>query len=159
MSTTFDEIRPIVEGRLYEWGRLVSEQPVPSISGAYEPDHVPGQALGHHGSSQPEAWVERFSEAMKVAQVIQNTLERLPSDQRAVVELRYKSRKPWGEIGKLIHASRRTAYRLRDEALLVLAWELGLLDNSFPKDEPIPGEQGDDPKGSKPPVRRPQGAP
>lgn len=129
MTTTFDEIRPIVEGRLYEWGRFMNEFPAPAVSSAYRADGVVREG-GYRSTSQQEAWVSRHFDAMRVASVIEQARERLSPEQRLVIDLRYRERRTWEDIAQAIHTERRTAYRIRDEALLILAYELNLLRTS-----------------------------
>jgi DNA-directed RNA polymerase specialized sigma subunit len=126
--STFDEIRPIIEGRLYEWGRFMSESPSPPISSAYRVDAGAGHNdSSYRGSSQQESWAARFFDAMRVATVVERVKDRLSPEQRLLVEARYKHRKSWEEIARLIHTSERSAYRVRDQALLIVAYELDLL--------------------------------
>lgn len=125
--STFDEIRPIVEGRLYEWGRFMNESPAPAISSAYRKDGAAGRDLPYSGTSVQEAWASRFFDAMRVASVIEEIKDRLSPEQRLLIELRYRHRKSWEEIARKIHTSERSAYRVRDQALLIVAYELDLL--------------------------------
>lgn len=124
MSTTFEDVRPIVEGRLFEWGRFVSESPDAPISSVYRIDEPSGSYQPE--SSQEEAWVIRHWDVMAVTTVVERALRRLSKEQRLVLELRYKHRHTWEKIAGTLHVSTRTAYRIRDEALLVIAYELDL---------------------------------
>lgn len=120
---TFDQLVPIVEGKLYHYAVLQLEYPAARISSAYQ-DVV---ASGGETSTEPERWVVQHQSALMDAAVIDRVLRQLPEQERAMVRLRYLERHSMATVAEALHVCRREAYRVRDRVISVLAYEYGLL--------------------------------
>ena len=113
------DIKPIIEGRLYEWGNLARAVPSAPISSAYEEPPRTTQK-----TSQQEAWVIRWEER---AQLVERLLKNMSNDQRALVMMRYRERLAWSKIAEALHVSPRKVFYIRDQVLTIFGYEFGLL--------------------------------
>lgn len=121
---TFEQAIPIVEGKLYAYGVMKLEYPQAPVSNAYQQAAV----QGGEAMSQQERWVVEHQHEIRDAGVIETTLARMTVEDQRLVQLRYIDRWPWPKVADKLHVSRRTAYRLRDRILMVLAYEFGMLE-------------------------------
>lgn len=117
----FDDIKPIIEGKLYEWAayRRMKGYPAAGISKVYE-GQVGKTETPNHASPQ-EAWVIRKQAQVYESGIIESTLKRMNSEQRRLVYLRYVERNRWDYIADDIGVERRTAYRIRDQVIAALS--------------------------------------
>lgn len=104
--------------RLRGYGRLLAGCPVPA--GIVRPPSDKGH------KSPTELWVARHEQALQDRPHVESVLRRLPNELRTVLFLRYVEERPWHEVAARLGVHRRQAVNLADQALAVLAWELGL---------------------------------
>lgn len=121
------DVAPIVEGKLYAWGIMRLEYPEASISRAY---HDEPSRNGKPSQSPQERWAVRHHQELRDASVIEATLKRMSEEQRQLVELRYRERWPWRKVAEKLFVSERTVYTMRDQVLMVLAYEFGMLQSN-----------------------------
>jgi DNA-directed RNA polymerase specialized sigma24 family protein len=121
----FDDALPIIEGKLYAWAewRQRSNRPAAAISSIYRGDVGRTETPDH--TSQQERWVMQQAQVYE-AGVIERALRHCSQEQRELVFRRYVQRESWGEIADGLHVGERTAYRIRDQALAVVASALGI---------------------------------
>jgi RinA family phage transcriptional activator len=122
---TFDQVRPIVEARLYAYAALKAEYPDTPISSIYE--GLGTIIEGGENTSPQERWAMRHANELRNAMIIEKMLGALPDEERQLIEMRYFEYAQWGYICKRLSVSRPTAYRIRDRALMALACEFDLL--------------------------------
>lgn len=113
----------IVEGKLYAWGMMRLEYPDAPISRVYR-EEIPGGS--GFRSNQQEAWALRHQDALRDAAVIEKAMRGMSDEQRRLVELRYVDRWPWRKVAERLHVSERTVYGLRQQVVIILAYEFGL---------------------------------
>ena len=119
---SFHVLRRIIEGKLYEYGASLKEQPSASVSAVYEGLSVhPKKA--HHGTPVPEQWVLGREYLVKIGRVVNS----LPETERKLVRLRYIEGKAWGAVERELNMHRSTAMELRDRVVSVVAVALGLI--------------------------------
>jgi DNA-directed RNA polymerase specialized sigma subunit len=124
----FEEALPILEGKLYTWAewRQKAERPTAAISRVYEGQI--GRAETTDTTSPQERYVIRQAMVYE-AGIIEDALRRCSQEQKQLVFRRYVKRETWEEIIEALHMSRRTAYRVRDQALAVVASALGIWED------------------------------
>jgi len=118
------DVAPIVEGKLYAWGIMRLEYPEASISRAYK--YEPSRN-GKSSQSPQERWAVQHQQELRDASVIESTLKRMSEEQRQLVELRYRERWAWRKVAEKLYVSERTVYTMRDQLLMLFAYEFGLL--------------------------------
>jgi DNA-directed RNA polymerase specialized sigma subunit len=118
-----DELRPILEGRLYTWSKYTTQAPAAPVSN-YE------HAIGKQGYKQSpqETWVIRWQHVLHEIKEVERILANLSPQQRKLVEMRYQKRQTWDEIAEVLNISQRQAFRVRDEVLSIFAYEYGMLN-------------------------------
>lgn len=116
------EIRPILEGRLYEWGKYAGDTPTASISTL-----SPFDNRTDYRHSPQEDWVVRWDYIFKKAKDVERILGNLSGTQRKLVTMRYRDRQTWEAIAEAMNVSQRQAFRIRDEVLSIFAYEFGML--------------------------------
>lgn len=122
---TFDEVRPIVEARLYSYASLRLQYPDAPASTL---STLLGTAIETSDTtSVQERWVARYASELENAAIIEKVLRSLPAEERRLIEMRYFEYARWGHICRKLAVSRATAYRIRDRALMAFAIEFGLL--------------------------------
>lgn len=121
----FEDALPILEGKLYAWAewRQRDDRPSAAISSVYE-----GQIGRTETTSPQERYVIRQAMVYE-AGIIEDALRRCSQEQKQLVFRRYVKRETWEEITEALHMSRRTAYRVRDQALAVVASALGIWED------------------------------
>lgn len=120
----FDQVRPIIEARLYTYASFRLQYP-----------DAPASALKLLGTpvetsdttSVQERWVTRYASELENAAIIERVMRSLPDEERRLIEMRYFEYARWGYICRKLSMSRATAYRVRDRALMAFAVEFGLL--------------------------------
>ena len=70
----------------------------------------------------------------RTVRAIERALARLSDDHRQLFELKYRQCLPWKRVCELMPVSERTYFRLRRELVIMVAFEMGLL-NEIGKDE------------------------
>ena len=101
---TYDKAVRVIESRLYAYFLARLEYPAAAISRAYESWTPPART---HESPQ-ERWVAKHSQVLTDAAIIGQVLRSLAPRDRALVQLRYGERWPWGEIGRRLGLSGKT---------------------------------------------------
>lgn len=105
--------------RLRGYGRL--------LAGGYPvPAGIVRPPSGNGHSDLVGAWVARHEQALRDRPHVESVLRRLPNELRTVLFLRYVEERPWDEVAARLGVHRRQAVNLADQALAVVAWELGL---------------------------------
>jgi DNA-directed RNA polymerase specialized sigma subunit len=122
---TFEEARPIVEGRLYAWGAVKKADLIPLAGTARYSEYV--SENGDTTSAQ-ERYVVKYEQELCDAELVDKTLNRLSSEQQRLIELRYMERRQWPDVADGIHVGLRTVYNIRDMIIAILAYEFGLLE-------------------------------
>jgi len=120
----FDQVRPIIEARLYTYASFRLQYP-----------DAPASALKLLGTpvetsdttSVQERWVTTYASELENAAIIERVMRSLPDEERRLIEMRYFEYARWGYICRKLSMSRATAYRVRDRALMAFAVEFGLL--------------------------------
>lgn len=122
----FEDALPILEGKLYAWAewRQRSNRPTAAISSVYE-DQIGREETPDHTSPQ-ESWAVRHAAQVYEAGIIEDALRRCSQEQKQLVFRRYMQRQTWGEIAEGLHLGERTVYRVRDQALAIVACALGV---------------------------------
>lgn len=120
---------PILEGKLYAWAewRQRAERPVAAISTVYQ-DTV-GRRESPDLTSPQERWVIQQAQVYE-AGIIEQAIRRCSQEQKELVFRRYIQRASWGEVADALYVSERSVYRIRDQALAVVASALGIWDES-----------------------------
>jgi len=136
---TFKHVIPLVEARLYSWSLRKLEYPDPPISRVYDPESLTPPKKAQKGISQPEAWVLRHQYELWEASVIERVLKGLSHELQQLVELRYIQRWTWQKIAEALNVHERTVFRLRDQVLVILAYEFGLLQKDENDEAVSPG--------------------
>lgn len=121
---TFDQVRPIIEARLYTYASFRLQYP-----------DAPASTLKLLGTrvetsdmtSVQERWVTRYASELENAAIIEKVMRSLPDEERRLIEMRYFEYARWGHICRKLAVSRATAYRIRDRALMAFAVEFGCL--------------------------------
>lgn len=122
---TFEEARPIVEGRLYAWGVMKKADLMPLAGTGHYSEHISGT---RDTTSPQERYVVKYEQELRDAGLVDKTLNRLSSEQQRLIELRYMERRPWPDVADAIHVGLRTIYNIRDMIIAILAYEFGLLE-------------------------------
>ena len=122
---TFEDAVPIIEGKLYAWAVWRREYPDASISSVYDAEE--GRSETRNTTSPQERWVLRHALELRDASVIERTIQRMSEDQRRLIWMRYVERRHLRVIAHMLHVSLPQVYRIRDQALSLLAYEFGLL--------------------------------
>jgi len=120
----FDQVRSIIEARLYAYGSFRLEYPDAPVS-TFKLLGTPVQTSNM--TSVQERWVTRYASELQNAAIIENVLRSLPDEEQRLIEMRYFEYARWGYICRKLSVSRATAYRIRDRALMAFAIEFGLL--------------------------------
>lgn len=125
---TFDQVVPIIEGKLYAWAefRRSPDYPGATISRAYE--EKIGKAESKDPTSPQEAWAIRRQAELYEAGIIEASLRRMSEEQRKLIYLRYVERNQWSYIADQLFTEVRNVYRIRDQALAILGADLGLYE-------------------------------
>ena len=84
---TFDQVRPIVEARLYAYAALKAEYPDTPISSIYE--GLGTIIEGGENTSPQERWAMRHANELRNAMIIEKMLGALPDEERQLIEMRY----------------------------------------------------------------------
>lgn len=131
---TWHQIRRIVEGRLYEYGARMAEEPPTPISSAYDSPTPPPEGR-HARPSLPERWVMSREDVVAFARLIQA----LPHQERKLVDVRYVRGLGWRAACRELAVSYSEAKRIRDRAVTILAVLMGLMPGATAgaKEEPI----------------------
>ena len=121
----FEDALPILEGKLYAWAewRQRDDRPTAAISSVYEGQI--GRAETTDTTSPQERYVIRQAMVYE-AGIIEDALRRCSQEQKQLVFRRYVQRETWGEIAEGLHLGERTVYRVRDQALAIVACALGV---------------------------------
>jgi DNA-directed RNA polymerase specialized sigma24 family protein len=125
----FDDVKPIVEGKLYAWAEYKRSKEYPSavISSVYQ-GKVGRTETPDHTSPQ-EAWAVRKQAQVYEAGIIDAALKRMSREQQQLVYLRYAERNKWEYVAECLSVELRTAYRIRDQAIAALAVALEVYEN------------------------------
>lgn len=121
---TFDQVRPIIEARLYTYASFRLQYPDAPAS-TLKRLETPVQTSDM--TSVQERWVTRYASELENAAIIEKVMRSLPDEERRLIEMRYFEYARWGYICRKLSVSRATAYRIRDRALMAFAIEFGLL--------------------------------
>lgn len=125
------DVIPIVEAKLYDWGRCVLEYPDAPVSNIYRLLLEYGKNLPSKVSSRmspQERWAMKHRRILDLARAVHNALVKMAPLERRVVELRYVARKTWAEIATDVNLSESHLKRVvRDRILYMFAAEFGLL--------------------------------
>lgn len=117
--------RRVVEGKLYAWAQWrAAARPAATVSAIYA-DQV-GRTETPDRTSAQERWAVSHAVAIAEAGVIEATLQRCSKDQRELVVRRYGEGRTWQDVAAMLYVGERTAFRIRDEVLAILAVALGL---------------------------------
>jgi DNA-directed RNA polymerase specialized sigma24 family protein len=125
----FDDVKPIVEGKLYAWAehKRSKDFPAASISSIYR------GKVGHTESpdrtSPQEAWAVRKQAQVYEAGIIDAALKRMSREQQQMVYLRYVERNKWEYVAECLNVELRTVYRIRDQVIAALAVALEVYEN------------------------------
>lgn len=119
---TWHQIRRIVEGRLYEYGARMAEEPPTPISSAYDSPTPPPRS-GRASASLPERWVMSREDVIAFGRLLQA----LPAAERRLVDARYVRALSWRQTCQELAVSYPEAHRIRDRAISILATMMGLL--------------------------------
>lgn len=122
----FEDAVPIVEGKLYAWAVWRREYPDAPISSVYEAHE--GRNETRNTTSPQERWVLRHALELRDASIIERTIQRMSEDQRQLIWMRYVERMHLRVIAEKLHVSVPQVYRIKDQALSLLAYEFGLLN-------------------------------
>lgn len=133
---------PIVEGKLYMWGRWVKEQvrPASPVSNVYAllREYQGGQTpqmTERRGSSQQERWVNVQDEALQIDHAVRDVMRKMPEIDRLIVWLKYVEKMTWNDMEKYVHYSHEVIRKLfRERILNMFASEFGLFEGGQPKD-------------------------
>lgn len=145
---------PIIEGKLYAWATARKSYPGAAISSVYKKlhehrvhlkqinktdadpalqaawnrknNHDPESGGGPSASPQ-ERWAEKHADQIRDAEIIEQTLRRCSPLECQLVGEYYVLGKSWVEVGKAMHMSRMTVYRLKMQLMRVLAHEFDLV--------------------------------
>ena len=128
---TFDQVRPIVEARLYAYAALRMEYPDTPISSIYQ--GLGTLVSGGETSSPQERWAVRYGTELRNAVIIERVLKMLPDDERRLIKMRYFEQARWDYVCRQLAVGRSAAYCIRDRALMVFAIEFGLLGFEVPE--------------------------
>ena len=120
----FDQVRPIIEARLYTYASFRLQYPDAPVS-TFKLLETPVQTSDM--TSVQERWATRYASELQNAAIIENVMRSLPDEERRLIEMRYFEYARWGYICRKLSVSRATAYRIRDRALMAFAIEFGLL--------------------------------
>ena len=121
---TFDQVRPIIEARLYTYASFRLQYPDAPAS-TLKLLETPVETSDT--TSVQERWVTRYASELENAAIIEKVMRSLPDEERRLIEMRYFEYARWGHICRKLSVSRATAYRIRDRALMAFAVEFGLL--------------------------------
>lgn len=121
---TFDQVRPIIEARLYTYASFRLQYPDAPAS-TLKLLETPVETSDT--TSIQEQWVTRYASELENAAIIEKVMRSLPDEERRLIEMRYFEYARWGYICRKLSVSRATAYRIRDRALMAFAIEFGLL--------------------------------
>ena len=121
---TFDQVRPIIEARLYTYASFRLQYPDAPAS-TLKLLETPVETSDT--TSVQERWVTRYASELENAAIIEKVMRSLPDEERRLIEMRYFEYARWGYICRKLSVSRATAYRIRDRALMAFAVEFGLL--------------------------------
>jgi len=113
-----------IEGRLYEWGYSLQDSPQPVLSRPL--DSIRGDKYGKKLSPQ-EAYVMRQYCISLDGHTIEKAMQSMTKDQKDLLTHRYVAGQEWNQISENIGKEYRTCFRLRDDVLLILAYEFGYL--------------------------------
>ena len=121
---TFRQAVPIIEGKLYEWGMSQKDEPGPVVSAPLDIIKTDNQT---HKLSVQEQWMLRKYTKSMDAEIIERAMKSMSKEQKRLVEYRYIEGMKWAEVAAKMPLEYRTCYRLKDEILLILAYEFGYL--------------------------------
>jgi hypothetical protein len=121
----FQDVAPIVEGKLHAWGLLQLQYPGPAIA-SYKA--IEGRQETMNTTSPQERWAVCNALDLKDITIVENTLKKLSPAYQRLIEMRYRDKYKWHQIARSIHVSLRQVHRERDNILAVFAVEFGLLE-------------------------------
>jgi len=128
----FQQLIPIIEGKLYSWAQRDQDTdvyPGPVMSKPIDEPAVDREL--YMKQSQQEAFVLRHQYELWEWAVITKTLAKSPKVLQNLVQLRYKECRTWREVAESLHVGERTAFRLRDYVIILIAYEIGMLPNEI----------------------------
>lgn len=123
----FDDVAPIIEGRLYNWGLM--RRNYPDVQIASYSERI-GRSETPDLTSPQEAWAIRNARDLQDALVIEETLSKMSDGQKKLVWMRYVEREQWRQIAKAIHVSEQQIYRERDQVLAIFAYAFEMLEEN-----------------------------
>jgi len=122
------KIVQIIEGKLYGWAVMSKgDERYPGPTKGKPTDEPYIDRKLEKSDSQQEAFLIRHRYEIWEWNVINTTLKKSPEELQRLVKSRYVDDKAWLVVAEELNVGERQAFRLRDNIILLLAYELGLL--------------------------------
>jgi hypothetical protein len=115
-----------IEGKLYEWGLKIALTDIPHPALSRPLDSIKSGNGQRRMSKQEELVIRKYSRELD-NRIIEDALSSMNQKQREIVKYRYEQDIAWDDIAENLGIGVRHVYRLRDEILVILAYEFGYL--------------------------------